>query len=361
MDTSDPLISFNGLGQCNHCIEFLSNTQRIGYRGASSDAKRAALVAEMKRAGQGLEYDCVVGLSGGIDSCYAAYQVKQLGLRALLVHMDNGWNSDSAVKNIKQVVDTLGFDYQSYVLNWSEFKAVQVAFLKASIIDAEIPTDIAIPAAMHAVAAEHGVKYLISGGNVATEGILPKSWACNAKDTALFDSIVSRFCSQPVSSVPTFGFAKEAYYKFIKGIRIVYLLNLMPFSKRDALAVLKQQFDWNEYGHKHSESRYTGFLQSYILPVKFNVDYRKATLSTQICTGEVSREQALLQLKLLPYDVSRVEQDKRYVCKKLDLSLDEFENIMKLPVKTFRDYSNDQSRLEAAYRLYRFLQSRTRL
>jgi N-acetyl sugar amidotransferase len=353
MDTSDLEIAFDALGQCNHCTEYAAKTSHLAYHG--NDARRDEAVRKMKRAGLGKPYDCVIGISGGVDSCYAALKAKQLGLRALLVHLDNGWNTEAAVKNIKATVDTLGFDYQSYVLNWAEFRALQVAFLRASILDAEIPTDVAIPAACHAVAAEHGVRYVISGGNVVTEGILPMSWGYYAKDTRLIKAIRARFGVNKSDSVPTFGMLKEFYYKYFKGIRTVYLLNLVPFSKRQAIAALKDELQWSAYDNKHGESRYTGFLQTYILPVKFNIDYRRATLSSQICAGEVTRDEALLELEKKPYNEAKLDEDKRYVCKKLEISLDEFEAIMKMPPKTYRDYPNSKRLIELVYGIYRAL------
>jgi N-acetyl sugar amidotransferase len=355
MDTSDPEISFNALGQCNHCCTFLEKTSKLTYQGAETDRQRDALIAEMKRAGRGKEYDCVIGISGGVDSCYVAYKAKELGLRALLVHLDNGWNSDTAVKNIKAVVDTFGFDYQSHVLNWADFKAIQVGFLKASILDAEIPTDVAIPASWHTAAAQHGVKYIIAGGNFTTEGILPKSWGYNAKDKVLFGAIVKQFVTRKLGPFPSFSFRQELAYKYVNGIRVIYLLNYVPYSKADAIQTLEKEIGWTRYGGKHYESRYTGFLQSYILPVKFNVDYRRATYSTQICTGEMTREDALKDLEKLSYDPEKVEVEKAYICKKLDLSLSEFEAILKLPPKTYRDYPNGETFLSFAYKVYRML------
>jgi len=353
MDTTDPDIVFDDKGQCNHCTDYMESISKLIYQGKESDDELDAMFKQIKADGKNKEYDCVVGISGGIDSCYVAYVAKQHGLRVLAVHLDNGWNSEIAVKNIKHVVNKLGFDYQSYVLDWEEFKALQIAFLKASIVDAEIPTDMAIPAALHRVAAENKVRYVLSGGNYATEGILPKSWGYNAKDMKLFRSIVKKFSSRKIKNYPTFGFWQEVYFKFVKGIKIKYPLNLVPFTKDGAMKTLKEELGWQYYGGKHYESKFTGFLQSYILPVKFNQDYRKATLSTQICAGDITREEALKELEKLPYDPEKAEIEKKYLCKKLGLSLDEFEEIMKLPPKIYRDYPNNEKRLEKYYNLYR--------
>jgi N-acetyl sugar amidotransferase len=358
MDTSDPEIIFDEQGQCNHCTSFFVSRSTFGYQEGESESKLKRLIEEIKRAGHGSEYDCVIGISGGVDSCYAALKAKELGLRALLVHMDNGWNSDAAVKNIKNATDKLGFHYESKVLNWADFKAVQVGFLRASIVDAELPTDVAIPASLHEVAAQQGVKYIISGGNFATEGILPKSWGCDAKDAKLFRSILERFVPRQIRSFPTFGWQKEMYYKYIKGIRIVYLLDYLPYAKEEAIETLQRELGWVNYGGKHSESKYTGFLQTYILPTKFNVDYRRATYSSQVCMGQMSRKEALAQLETLAYDPDKAEIEKQYVCKKLELSRGEFDAIMALPPKTYRDYPNNEKLLKFIYGAYRWLNNK---
>lgn len=353
MDTSDSEITFNDNGYCNHCIEYYENTSKRTYRGIETDQILAQIVEKIKTSGKNKEYDCVLGLSGGIDSCYSAYIAKQYGLRVLTVHLDNGWNSDTAVKNIKYVADKLGFDYQSYVLDWEEFKDLQLSFLKASVPEAETPTDIAILAALHKIAAKYNIKYIISGGNFVTEGILPKSWHYDAKDMKYLKSIHKIFGTKKLETFPTFGFLKEMYYKFFNGIKIIYLLNYVPYSKKEAMQMIEKELDWKYYGGKHYESKYTGFLQSYILPEKFNIDYRLATFSTQICAGEITREEAITELQNKPYDSEKVSEQKEYVSKKLGISVNDFNEIMHSPPKTHYDYPNNQKTLEFIYKIYR--------
>lgn len=355
MDTTDPDIQFDSHGQCNHCTHFLNRlTDRI-YKPGISDQVLHKTIRRIKKSGKNKEYDCILGISGGIDSCYAAYILKQLGVRTLLVHMDNGWNSEEAINNIKQVADKLGFDYQSYVLDWNEFRDLQLAFLKASVVEAETPTDIAILGALHQVAAEYRVKYIISGGNLATEGILPKMWHYNAKDTKYLYAINAQFGTQKLKSFPIFGVAQEVYYKLVKGIRMVYILNQVDFSKQAAMTLLEQQLNWKYYGGKHYESRFTAFIQSYYLPKKFNLDYRKATYSAQICAGSMTREQALQELVQPPYQPDKVKADMEYVSKKLQLSVEQLQQIIDLPPKTYRDYPHDEQWLQFLYRFYRKL------
>lgn len=353
MDTSDEYITFDEKGNCNHCNDYFDRLSNQTYQGKESDEKLKAVVEKIKDTTKGTRYDCVVGISGGIDSCYTAYILKKLGLKPLAVHMDNGWDSEAAVKNIKNIVGKLGIDYQSYVLDWEEFRELQLAFLKASVPEIETPTDIAILAALHKVAADNNIKYIISGGNYVTEGILPKSWHYDAKDLKYIESINKQFGKGKLQSFPTFGFSTEIYYKYIKGIKIIYLLNNINFNKKDAMDTLEKELDWKYYGGKHYESKFTGFVQSYILPKKFNIDYRRATFSTQICAGELTRELALEELKKPSYDSSKIQEEIDYVCKKLGITTGEFNSIMKQPAKSHSDYPNNQKLLEFLYNTYK--------
>jgi len=361
MDTTDPDITFNSEGHCNHCTEFLGSRVKHQYQGVESDKQLDVVVAQMKKAGKGKEYDCVIGLSGGIDSCYAAYIAKQKGLRILAVHLDNGWNSEEAVQNIKNVAKKLEIDYESYVLDWNEFKDLQLSFLKASVPEAETPTDISIPAAWYHYASKYGVKYIISGGNFATEGILPTCWHYNAKDLKYLTHIQKKFGTVKLKSFPTLGFRTEMYHKIFKGVTMNYLLNYVPYEKEKAMEFLKKELDWKYYGGKHYESKYTGFIQSYYLYTKFGIDYRRATFATQVCNGEVSRENALRELEEKPYNDEVVAKEKQYIAKKLGVTLEEFEEILNKPPKWYRDYPNDEKKLGFIYDTYRKLFKKEKL
>ena len=355
MDTTDPLITFDQNGHCCHCTEFLEKRLRHNYRGKESDDALNKIFENIQRQGRRKKYDCVLGVSGGIDSSYLAYIITQRGLRPLAVHLDNGWNSDKAVVNIKNVTRRLGIDYESYVLDWEEFKDLQLSFLKASVPEAETPTDVAIPAALHAVAAKHGIKYILSGGNLATEGILPKAWHYDVKDLKYFNYIHNTFGTRPLKSFPTFGYKKEIFYKIVKGMRMIYPLNFVPFKRDEAVRLLREKLEWRPYGGKHHESTYTKFIQSYYLYEKFRIDYRRATLSTQICVGEISRCRAVEQLRTIAYDPEEIDEAKNYIAKKLSIARDELERIMRLPPKWYWDYPNDERRLSFIYETYRRL------
>lgn len=356
MDTSDPDITFDHNGYCNHCTHYYTITSQLSYKGSESQSSLDALIARMKKAGKESKYDCLIGISGGVDSCYTAYIAKKLGLRVLTAHMDNGWDSEAAVKNIKYIVSKLNLDYESYVLDWEEFRDLQLAFLKASVPEAETPTDIAILATLHKIASKYKIKYIISGGNYATEGILPKSWHYDAKDLKYLNAIQKKFGTRKLDKFPTFGFFNEFYYKFFKGIKIIYILNYMPYSKKNAKDLLEKELEWKYYGGKHHESFYTKFIQSYLLYEKFGIDYRRATYSTMICTGEMTRDEALSEIESSkPYDNNQINKDIEYLCKKLDISVDDFEEIMNRPPLYFYNYPNNKRFLEFSYKLYRAL------
>lgn len=353
MDTSDPDIRFDEDGNCNHCETFLEESKIIKPQGLEREQRLKDLIESIKKSGKNKKYDCLIGVSGGTDSSYVAYIVKELGLRPLAVHMDNGWNSEESVKNIRNLCTRLNIDYESYVLDWDEFKDIQLSVLKSSIVEVEIPTDVAIVSILHKVASRNNIKYIIGGGNYATEGILPDLWFYNPKDLKLLKSIQKQFGYKKIKTFPTFDWKAEIFYKFIKRIRMVYLLNLLPYDKQEALSILKDKVGYHEYGGKHHESVYTRFIQSYFQPVKFNLDYRRATLSSQICSGSVTREEALKQLEELPYNIPQVKKDKDYVSKKFGITLQEFESILNAPPKSYKDYPNDEKWLTFIYNLYK--------
>ena len=353
MDTSDPDISFNEKGFCNHCDAFLEEVKVVKPQGKERETQLNNLIASIKQAGKNKKYDCLIGVSGGVDSSYVAYIVKELGLRPLAVHMDNGWNSEESVKNIRNLCTKLNIDYESYVLNWDEFKDIQLSVLKSSIVEVEIPTDVAIVSILHKVASRNNIKFIIGGGNYATEGILPDLWFYNPKDLRLLKSIQKIFGTKKMKTFPTFDWKAEVYFKVFRRIKMVYLLNLLPYNKAEALKTLKSKVGYHEYGGKHHESVYTRFIQSYFQPVKFNLDYRRATYSSQICSGEISRGEAIEWLSKPPYEISQINKDKDYVSKKFEITLDQFENILNAPPKSYKDYPNDEKWLTFIYNLYK--------
>jgi N-acetyl sugar amidotransferase len=353
MDTTDQDIFFNEKGICNHCTEYFSLLKEHELdRSKSIDL----LVEEISQKGKNKKYDCIIGLSGGVDSTYVAYKVKELGLRPLAVHLDNGWDSELAVSNIENTVNKLGIDLYTHVIDWEEFKDLQLSYFKASVIDIEVLTDHAIWAILYRMAYKYNIKYLINGSNLATESILPLSWISDKNDLKNIKAIHKRFGSRPIKTFPTLGLLKKLYFENIKRIKVVLILNYLKYDKSKAMDIIKSELDWKEYRGKHHESTFTKFFQSYILPEKFNIDKRKAHLSALICSKQITREKALQELDLPLYSQSELKAEKDYVLKKLSLTEYEFEDIMQKPVKSFKDYPSYHNSLpyKAARKLYRF-------
>lgn len=359
MDTSDPLIRFDEEGNCNHCTDFLENRLSVIREAQSSEDSVAELFDRVRAAGRGSRYDCVVGVSGGVDSSYVALLAARHGLRVLAVHLDNGWNSRIAVENIRNLSVALKMAYASYVLPWTEFKQVQLAFLRASVPEAETPTDVAIQRALHHHAIRNGVKYILGGGNIASEGILPASWHYNARDTKYSHAILDHaHCPRKYFKSQKFGAIDEAYCKIVRGIRTIYPLNFVKYDKAAARAELEKEYGWKYYGSKHGESRYTKFIQSYYLYVKHGIDYRRATLSSEILVGAAGRAEALRILDTLPYTNAEVAADLEYVAKKLGIAPRELEEIVAAPPRWFFDFPNNAKPLGLLYDAYRKLTGR---
>lgn len=333
LDThDDPFIRFDEEGICNHCRNYERRVQNELFQGEEGEKRLQILVKEIKASGQGKPYDCIMGVSGGVDSTYLAWRVKELGLRPLLVHFDNGWNSELAVQNIEHIVNKLGFDLFTYVVNWEEFRDLQLSYLKASVLDIEIPTDHGFFAMLYNVASQKGIQYILSGHNLVTEGILPAYMRWNKLDLLNIRAIHRKYGHKKLKTFPTLNFFKYNYYLRVKKIKMVSPLNLMKYDKAAAKDLITRELGWRDYGGKHYESIFTRFYQGYILPVKFGVDKRKAHVSTLINSGQLTREQALDEIRKPIYDPEQLAQDKEYVIKKFGLTPQEFEALMKAPV-----------------------------
>ena len=351
MDTTDPDISFDTLGVCNHCGRYQEVARQRLIPASERRTKLDSLVAAIAKAGRGKPYDCIIGVSGGVDSTYVAWLVKSLGLRPLAVHLDNGWNSELAVMNIEKTLKTLGVDLYTHVIDWEEFRDLQVSFLKAATPDGEVPTDHAIFALLYEMAARHGVRYIITGTNVVTEAVLPLKWGYGYFDWRYVADVHRRFGAAQLSSYPHFSLFGLVRYVFLRRIRLVSILNYIEYDKRQTMEILQKQLGWTYYGGKHYESIYTRFYQAYVLPRKFNIDKRKAHYSNLICSGQMSREQALELMKEPVYPEHLLQQDREYAIKKLVLSAEQFEAIMQSPNRTFLDYRTSHRVFEIAKRL----------
>jgi N-acetyl sugar amidotransferase len=351
MDTTDPDIAFDDAGVCSHCHRYERVARERLIPSSERKPRLDALVAEIKAAGHGKPYDCVIGVSGGVDSTYVAWLVKDLGLRPLAVHLDNGWNSELAVANIEKTLKTLSIDLHTHVIDWEEFRDLQVAFLKASTPDGEVPTDHAIFALLYKMAAAHGVRHVITGTNVATEAVLPEKWGYGYFDWRYVKDVHRRFGSKRLSTYPHFSLPKLFWHVFVRRIRMVSVLNYIDYDKAKAMQLLQDKLGWVYYGGKHYESIYTRFYQAYLLPRKFDIDKRKAHLSTLILSGQTTREQALAAMQEPVYPERALLEDRDYAIKKLNLTSAQFDAIMAAPNKTFLDYRTSHGIFETAKRV----------
>lgn len=350
---ADPDIRFDEKGICNYYYEYLEAEKKSVLKGAEGEEKLLEIVSEIREAGKNNKYDCLIGLSGGVDSTYVAYLLKQHGLRPLAVHLDNGWNSELAVMNIENITRKLNIDLFTLVINWKEFKDIQLSYLKASVVDIEVVSDHAIFATMYKLAKEKNIRYIISGTNVVTEYIMPPSWLYQKMDFANLDDIHNQYGKVKLKTYPTFDFKKYVYYSAVLKLNPISILNYVPYNKQEIKKIIQKELDWRDYGGKHYESIFTKFYQAYILPEKFHIDKRKAHLSTLICSGQITKEQAMDELKQPLYDPKALEADKEYVLKKFGLTAAEFEDIMKLPRREHSSFKSD-SNLKAGY--MKFLQ-----
>jgi N-acetyl sugar amidotransferase len=358
MDTSDPLIEFDGVGQCNHCRLYHDTVFRIPRFRPDADRVLAAMVEETRALSAGGKYDCVIGVSGGVDSTYLAYYVKRvLDLNPLAVHMDNGWNSELAVSNIEQMISELKIDLHTEVLDWREFSELQRAFLKASTPDSEIPTDHAISATLYKVAVEKGIPTIYFGNNLVTEAILPRMWSYGHQDWIYIRALNRLFGTTRLRRYPHTSMWRYFYLFKLRKLRVLRLFDYIPFDRAEVEALIMRELGWRPYGAKHFESVYTKFFQGYLLPQKFGFDKRRAHMSSLICAGQMTRGQALQALQAPALDPDEVSPMLDYVAKKLRFAPGELEGIFRAPPKTYKDYPNSlNSRfVRSAKRLYKIL------
>lgn len=335
MDDTVQGITFDENGVCTFC-HIHDEIEAAHALGEGTTQKLNDIITKIKKDGKSKKYDCIVGISGGRDSTYTLYSAVKLGLRPLAVHFDNGWNSDSAVQNIKNACKTLGVDLHTHVADWDEFRDLQRAFLKASVPDAEVPTDWVIFSVLFKEAAREGVKYIIHGHSFRTEGTTPLTWTY--MDGRYVSYIQKKFGTKKIKSFPVMTMFKYIYYTFFKHIRQIRLLYYLPYNESEILEKLTKELGWKNYGGKHHESKYTGFFQSYILTRKFSIDKRKLHYSALLRSGQMTRDEALEKVKVDPYEGGI--ETLNYCIKKLGYTLDEFEMIMNQKPKLFIEYKS---------------------
>jgi N-acetyl sugar amidotransferase len=350
MDTSAADIVFDEHGQCSYCTEFITRLAHTGL--VAPAAQRDAFLQRVREDGRGLDYDCIVGLSGGVDSSYALYLAVRTGLRPLAVHLDNGWNSELAVHNIANLVRALNVDLYTHVIDWEENRDLQLSFFKANVIDIEMLMDNAMMALNYRMARQYKVKWILAGTNRSTEGMhMPSSWNWLKFDVRNIRDIHRRFGTVPISTHPLISVLGLLWNRYAKKIIWSSFLDYFDYHKEDAAATLQREVGYRPYSYKHYESVFTRFYQGHILPRKFGVDKRKLHLSTLVATGQMTREQALEMMSQPPYyDPVQQRDDYAFVLKKLGFSQASFESYMAMPPVSHAAYATEKPMWDILYR-----------
>lgn len=346
MDTTVPEIRFDAEGVCQYCHIHDAMDQKYPAEPTARAAALQSVVERIQEAGRGKKYDCVIGISGGRDSAWGLYNAVKLGLRPLAVHFDNGWNSSISVSNIENVTRALNVDLETFVMDWEEFRDLQVSFLKASVPDVEVPTDVGIHGVLHRVAAKEQIRYVFFCHSFRTEGIAPMGWTY--LDGKYIESVQKEFGTVPLASFPNFKIPDLFRYTLGAKIKVVPLLNYLPYNQKAIDETLTRELGWTYYGGHHHESTYTHFIQSYLLPRKFKIDKRKTEFSALIRSGQHSRADALETLRTTPYEYD--ETLLPYILAKLELTPEQWQEIYARPARSFHEFSSYYSMV----RLFRF-------
>lgn len=345
MDTSDSKIVFDQNGVCDHCLGFAADVRPNWHPNDAGKGMFRAQIEQIKKSGKGKPFDCIIGMSGGLDSSYLLHlAVSEFGLRPLVFHVDGGWNTDIAVNNIQVLVDKLGLDLYTEVINWEEMKDFQLAFFKSGVPHLDIPQDHAFVATLYHFANKHNIKYILNGGNFATECVRnPKDWLYYGTDMAQLRDIHNQFGTRPLKTYPFSSVLfHKVYLRHIRGVQVVKPLNYLPYTKDHAIKVLSETYGWRPYPQKHFESRFTRFYEAYWLPTRFGYDTRRVQYSSLIQTGQMTREEALKKLEQPAYDPATIDEDFEYIATKLGISVQELRSYHEMPLKTYQDYKNQE-------------------
>ncbi|MCH6236622.1 N-acetyl sugar amidotransferase [Cognataquiflexum rubidum] len=346
MDTTDSKITFDSEGVCDHCNTFYKDIQPYWHTDEKGRKALQEIIDKIKKEGKGKEFDCLMGMSGGIDSSYLLYVMKEkFGLRPLVFHVDAGWNSQIAVNNIERLVDGLGLDLYTEVINWEEIKDLQLAFFKSGVPHIDVPQDHAFFATMYKFASKHNIKYILTGGNYSTECVRnPLEWMYYQSDSIQLRDIYKKHGRGKLKDYPVTNILwHKVYLPYIKRIKLIRPLDYVPYNKDEAMQLLVDKFGYQKYPQKHFESRFTRFYESYWLPRKFGFDTRKVQFSSLILTGQMTREEALKKLSEPAFDPETINQDFEYIATKLGISVEELQGYMDAPNKTYKDYKSQES------------------
>lgn len=346
MDTTDSAILFDSNGVCDHCRDFNDNVKPNWHTDERGHAELSRIIDDVRKAGKGHDFDCILGLSGGLDSSYMLHLlVKEYGLRPLVFHVDGGWNSDLAVNNIQMLVDKLGLDLFTEVIDWEDMRDFQLAFFKSGISQIDIPQDHAFVATLYKFANKYNVKHIMNGGNISTECVRnPLEWLYYGTDMWLINDIRKKFCTRPLANYPFSSVLFHKFYlRYLRRVQVVRPLDYMPYSKEKAISTLQNEYGWRAYPQKHFESRFTKFFEGYWLPTRFGYDTRKVQLSSLILTGQMTREEALEKLQVPAYDPDAIDDEFAYIAKKLGISVAELRQLHTMPLKSYKDYRNQEA------------------
>ena len=346
MDTSDSQISFDHKGFCDHCNTYFTKIFPFWHTDERGKRKFEDLVAKIKKEGQGKDFDCLMGMSGGIDSSYLLYvMTKEFGLRPLVFHVDAGWNSQIAVNNIEKLVDGLGLDLYTEVINWEEMKELQLAFFKSGVPHIDVPQDHAFFATMYKFASKHKIKYILTGGNYSTECVRnPLEWMYYQSDSIQLNDIFKKHGRGKLKEYPVTNILwHKVFLPHIKGIKLIRPLDFVPYDKEKAMQFLVDTYGYQKYPQKHFESRFTRFYEGYWLPERFGFDTRKVQYSSLILTNQMTREEALEKLKTPVYTEEQVKEDFEFVSNKLGITIEELKSYFNALKRTFKDYKSQEN------------------
>ncbi|MDF1645933.1 MAG: N-acetyl sugar amidotransferase [Legionellaceae bacterium] len=344
MDTTDDDISFDENGICDHCNDFYNLVLPHWHTDDRGWQKLEPMLDKIKKEGRGKDFDCILGLSGGVDSSYLAHKAKEFGLRPLFFHVDGGWNSQVAVNNIQVLVDKLGCDLYTEVINWEEMKDFQLSYFKSGLSSIDIPQDHAFIATLYNFASKYKIKHILNGGNYSTECVCyPMSWLYYGTDMAQIRDIRKKFGTIPMDTYPFSGILKhKVYLRYVKKVQVLKPLNYIPYVKSNAVDLLQAEYGWQPYRQKHFESRFTKFYEGYWLFKKFGYDTRKVQFSSLILTKQMTRDDALEALSKPAMSDDEIRDDFEYIAKKLSISVDELQAYLDAPNKTYKDYRNQE-------------------
>lgn len=358
MDTTDSMIKFDINGVCDHCLDFDNNVKPNWHTDERGDAELKKIISKIKEDGKNRDFDCIIGMSGGADSSYLLHvAVKEYGLRPLVFHVDGGWNSQIAVNNINVMIEKLGLDLYTEVINWEEMKDFQLAYFKAGVANIDVPQDHAFVATLYNFAAKYKIKYILNGGNISTECVRnPLEWIYYGTDMAQIRDIRNQFGTNPMKTYPFSSVLRhKLYLRYIQKVQVVKPLNYFPYIKEHAMQVLAKEYGWIPYPQKHFESRFTKFYEGYWLPKKFGYDTRKVQYSSLILTGQMTREEALEKLKSPAISDEDAKHDFEYIATKLDISVEELQKYFEQPNKTYKDYKNQQSLFDLGAKFLKYI------